>query len=161
MQVNKVIKRYETFIGKGQYELRDLVDLLHIHDVDYNEISGIDTLSEENEIKVKHFLVKFFNAWGLETRASIKPVSVHTVVERCWWIDHPETKTRIWIKSEQVAFDKTGKILFKFYEHVEKEYLYLLPRSKKNEEVFLRFDFTRGNGGVEWLHIVGNGFSWY
>lgn len=161
MQVNKLIKRYETFIGKHEFRLRDLTDLQYIHDVDYKEISGVDTLTEEYLNMLKIFLVRFFNAWGLTARASIEPIRVHSVLKRWWWIQHPKKEdTIIWIKEEHIAFDSTGKILFKIYEHSERKYLHLLCKAKKEEKIYLRFDYLRDDK-EQWVHIVDGGFGWY
>lgn len=160
MQVEKLIKRYEIFIGKDQFKLRDLVDLQYIHDIDYKEIPGIDTLTEEHLSIVKIFLVNFFNAWGLQVRASIEPIRVHSVLKRWWWIKHPEENISIWIKEEHIALDHTGKALFKMYERIESEYLHQLYQAKKEEQVYLRFEYLI-HDRVDWVHIVDEGHGWY
>ena len=160
MKVNKLIKRYETFIGEKKFMLRNLVDLQYIHDIDYKEISGIDTLTEEDLTTVKVFLVNFFNAWGLETRALIQPIRVHSVLERSWWIKNPKENVRIYIKTEHIAIDSTGKVLFNIYERTDRRQLHLLDQAQKQEHIYMRFEYSRGNG-VEWLHVEYGGYGWY
>lgn len=161
MRLKNLIKRYETFIGKNNFELRNLADLQYIHDIDYKEISGFETLAIADKEALKIFLVRFFNAWGLEARSSIVPIRVHAVLKRWYWIKHPkEENISIWIKEEHIAIDSTGKELFKIYESIEEEYLTLLHQSIKQEEIYLRFEY-KSSDSSGWIHIIEGGYGWY
>ena len=62
-------------MGLTDYRLRRLEDLIELYGVDYSIIDGYEKLVTSG-CAFRCFLINFYNAWGLEARESIRPISV-------------------------------------------------------------------------------------
>lgn len=165
MPTNILIKRYETFMGKNKFKLRDLRDLQYIHDVYYDEIIGIETLRAEDKEAFKTFLVEFFNSYGLKARSKIKPVSVYRVIEKLLWIKHHQEDGYILLSEEYIALDSFGEeklMLYKSEDETDSNYEYrkLMCETRMEHKLYLRFDYTIDDY-PQWVHILGNGYEFY
>ena len=65
--------------GLTDYQLRDEHDLLFTHGVNVKKLPGYSQLDEANAKLYVAFIVNFFNAQGLDSRATLVPTGIHYV----------------------------------------------------------------------------------
>lgn len=160
MYLKEVMKRYETFIGKNDFQLKNVEQLKSIHNIDFKKTAGYETLSEESKLVYRNFIVRFFNAWGLGTRSKIVPYSIHNTLERTYYTEVEQYIGSVNLGTEHIVIDCEGKELFTIYSRYDAKKSSYPNQIVKKEDTFLRFDYER-NGVREWLHVINNGFEWY
>ena len=148
MTSNQVQDLYKNVKIEG-FRLRNSQDLFNVHGFDFTKVKGFDTLSSKHQALFEQFLFTFFNGWGLEARATLKPKSVYYVEEREYQAEDEST-----IKTVFNIVDAEGNVIAELKKHTF---------SRKKTKViyakhFLRFDYEiydRKSG--EWLHIISPG----
>lgn len=65
--------------GLQDFVLRNTEDILKCHGYDCLKLPGYETLDNENKEIFKNFIVKIFNAFGLENRAALIPKGIYFV----------------------------------------------------------------------------------
>lgn len=164
MKVEQLVKRYQEINGEQNFYLRNLDDLLYVHEVDFKLIEGIETLTDVNRETFRIFLMNFYNAWGLTAKSTLVPLRIQLVLERWHCVDiirkGEEDTVRVCIKEEHIVLDKRGKKLAKIREVIKEEYLSLMDQATKYDDIYLRFDYKQGDR-EEWVHVIEGGREWY
>ncbi|WP_153064149.1 hypothetical protein [Vallitalea guaymasensis] len=121
-------------------------------------IKGYDKLTQENKNLYDNFIKNFHNAWGLDARATIRPIEINYVRE----IEHlgkenQEDDYYIVLKTEIHAIynDGTTKLI---HEYHKDEYKSLSTVTIETKE-YLRFEYKIYDR-EDWLHVV-NEREWY
>lgn len=137
--------------------LKSTDDLLKCHNIDFTSIPGYEFLDDLKKANYKNFIVNFFNVWGLEARASLKPTGIY-FVENIEYVAADETGELIHA-GEDLKYIKVDGSLHEYKSYRDEEF------EGKELEVesssrYLRFEYicqdTEG-----WVHVVENGTQWY
>lgn len=65
--------------GLSDFRLNDTTDLLRVHEINYKAVKGYVELDEVHQRIYEKFIVKFFNALGLDVRALLMPTFINYV----------------------------------------------------------------------------------
>ena len=152
----KLEEKYEK-MGLSDYHIKNLDQLKAIHNIDVNEIPGYQSLTAEHKELFDKTIIRFFNAWGLDRRNTLKVKCVHFVQE----INFERQIDGVWEDIGQEVYalksDNNGK--FKLDRRLHK---YVFEKGvsfkdcDKHKKTYLRFELVRDN----WYHI-NNDYSWY
>jgi len=149
-------KRYHEF-GLDNYILKTIQDLENIHNINYESVVGYMDLDHDQQIIYRHFIIKFFNAFGLDNRATIQPLAVY-------WVESQDKVavesdgSLVWVGGTIVAIDRRHNRMI-VDDWFDNEYVGC-EIQKEIKEYYLRFEYMM-NGRKEWLHIIKNGNEWY
>lgn len=162
----KIIEQYYKNRGLNNYQLHVVDDILFVHGINILEIEGYNTLTEKNKELFRCFIVNFFNAWGLEARSTIFPISIHYVfdIERLGkeYDDDPDD-VFVTLNNEVIVMKcLEGDVLYSAGKHLRnymnKDYKHLrcVDTIKK---YYLRFSYKIYER-EEWLHVI-TPTEWY
>lgn len=144
--------------GLIENQLETLEDIKTIYGFDPLEIEGYPTLTETDKILYKNFIVNFFNAWDLESRSELKPLSLNHVEEIRYLgkgePDDPEY-LRILLHEIYVIKNDGSREILKRLDHKEEK----LEVVETLKDRYLRFEYEI-YGVKEWLHVL-NDEDWY
>lgn len=160
MELQEIIQKYEVFIGKDNFQLKNIDHLKSIHNIDFKNTPGYQTLSQDAKEAYRNFIFNFFNAWGLETRSKIVPCGIHNTLERTYYEDIKQYKYGVSLDCEHMAIDSEGKELFTIYSQHGTKKSWSQNKVLKKENTFLRFDYEINNNRG-WVHVSNGGFTWY
>jgi hypothetical protein len=144
--------------GLDDFKLRSTEDLLKTHGINFKAVDGYNRLDDINKLLYEKFIINFFNAWGIESRATLIPKGIYFVEDVPYLVKKaPEDDCFMDAGSIVKAIDKNGMktILHRWinegYEHL----------NVKEGEIsfYLRFEYEH-KGNSEWLHVV-NENTWY
>lgn len=145
--------------GLTDYRLRNTDDLLKCHGIDYKAVDGYNRLDDLNRAIYQKFIVNIFNAWGLESRASLIPKGIYYVEDIEYLVkEHPDDDHFLLVGGVVKAIDRSD---FKtiLYTWVDEEYKHLeIVQSKP--ETYLRFEYEHQERD-EWLHVIKEWKDWY
>jgi hypothetical protein len=147
--------------GLNNYKLKSLDDIKAIYGHDIPALKGYPDLSDENKELVNKFIINFFNAQGMDRRATIKPLQVNYVTLKEYGKpvtdpDAPDGKNYELVVSEFRRLNAKGNFeKFRMYKHEEID----LNKCKTFTSCFLRIDYKWGTKR-EWLHILSP-IDWY
>lgn len=149
--------KYKLY-GLDDKKLKVLKDISNIYEISPLEIQGYGTLTRENKNIYKHFIINFFNSWDLDTRKTIKPLSINDVEEIKYLgnadPDDPEYFT-ILIHELYVIKNDSTKELLKRLEYKENS----MKIKDTVKDRYLRFEYEI-HGIQEWIHVL-NDEDWY
>ena len=60
----------------NDFKLQNIEDIKKCHGIDVTNIKGYESLTYKNKEIFKTFIVNIFNAFGLEARNKLKPISI-------------------------------------------------------------------------------------
>lgn len=148
--------------GLTDFRLNTVEDILKCHGHDCLKLPGYETLSQDNKEIFKKFIVKIFNAWGLESRAALNPKGIYLVEDKEYNANDPDDEENenyiVTVKRIIKTIDKEGKKKI-LHQYKNKEYL-KLPIVKVYESNYLRFEYSHWKSN-EWLHVINDGEEWY
>lgn len=157
MNRNQLEKLY-TFNGLNDFRLKSTDDLLNVHDIDYTQVKGYDTLDDINRNLYKKAIINLFNAFGLDSRATFQLKAIN-FVEHFDLIakEDPadEYSTIVGSLVKVIKRDGKKKILRNW---VHKDYKHL-EITQSQPKTYLRIEYKM-NGRNEWLHIIDEK-EWY
>ena len=140
--------------GLKDFQFRTTDDICQVFNYRVEDIDGYAGLTDQNKADFKVFMVKFLNGLGLYSKATIKPVSVHSVAHREFIRTKPE-------------YDEVVGGVVEIIEDGHKRLMDSWGDQQGDREslsYYLRFDYkTLYNGELhkEWLHVVNKGKEWY
>ena len=151
--------------GLTDYKLKKPEDLLYVHGINYKNVKGYDELDDLNRAIYEKFIMKIFNAWGLESRALLIPKGIY-------WVEEVEYITKE--NNDQNYFDYAGCIIYTIdrngnktvlREWMDEDYKHL-ERTATKPKNYLRFEYEHGTNNEgepinEWLHVINDGEEWY
>lgn len=161
MHKNDILKKYEKrYSETGDYQLRSQVDISEIHGFEVSEISGYETLPDEQKELFDKAIINLMNASELESRCGFIPTAINYVQEIEYSIPVDEETYRP-VRLEVRVILPDGKIkpqpLHRY--RLEKVSKAELAKCEKDIKSYLRIEYER-HGRKEWLHIV-NEKEWY
>ena len=133
------------------YLLRDIEDIKKVYGIDVLKIDGYENLTYEQKELYKKFIVNFFNRWGLEARATIKPQSIGCFED----YNYINVNEDI-VGGEVVEIIKGGDRLVT-YAWFDDEYKKEDCEIKRTE--YISFKYMLGDRH-EWLHVVDEHIWW-
>ena len=144
--------------GLPDCRLQTTEDLLKIHGIDFEELKGYARLDDVNRKLYEKFIVNFFNAWGLEARASI-------TLRGIYFVEEVEYLAKV--EGDDYLCDALGGIIYQLDRNGMKSILYQWDGEDepKGREVieetkqYLRFEYIM-DGREGWLHVLSES-SWY
>lgn len=145
--------------GLTDYKLRNIEDILKIHEIDIKVVEGYSRLDDLSRSIYEKFIVNIFNAWGLESRATLIPKAIYYVEE----IQHaakvePKEDYLTVIGITTYIIDRNGlKSVLKHW--VDDDYKDIEPEESSIKN-YLRFEYEH-QGRSEWLHVINEGKEWY
>jgi hypothetical protein len=145
--------------GLTDYKLKTTEDILKCHGIDYKAVAGYDGLDDINRAIYGKFILNIFNAWGLESRATLIPKGIYFVEDTDFLVkENPEDDYYNVAGGEVVSIDRNGsrELLHKW---VDDDYTDL-PIIVEEPKQYLRFEYEH-QGRTEWLHVVKEGREWY
>lgn len=148
-------KKYES-LKIEDFRLRSVDDIKKIYDLDPLNISGFNTLDDDNAKVYNEFILNFFNGWGLDARESLLPISIFFVKEVTYGKPTGDEDDYISCGEEIISIDKSGneKVLKSFIPENVSDIC-----SPQDEKKYLRFTFKQ-HGSKEWLHVLSS-TDWY
>lgn len=145
--------------GITDYKLKSTDDLLKVHGIDFREVDGYKRLDDLSRAVYEKFIINIFNAWGLESRATLIPKGIYFVEEIEYLIKENEEDDCFMIIGGIInVIDRNG---LKYVHHTwidEKYKDFEIIESKA--KTYIRFEYEhQGNKG--WLHVISDGKEWY
>ena len=146
--------------GLDNYRLSNTEELLRVHGVDYRHVKGYGSLDDINKLLYKKFIINYYNAFGLDTRATLIPMAIYYVEDTAFYIIEKEDdgqEIRVLAGGLVKVIDRDGKkrVLTEWqdqdYEGIQKE--------SGPCEYYLRFEY-KIHGRREWMHVRGEK-SWH
>lgn len=155
MKINQIEQLYYKR-GLNDCKLSSAEDMLNIHGVDVYKIDGFKYLSDEHKKLFLKFIINFFNAWGLEMRNILYPLSINFVRETEFLGKQNENDDYYIIFGNKVEAlrDKDIKVLSEWKDKNNN-----LRCITTEEKFYLKFNY-KINGQEEWQHVI-NEKEWY
>jgi len=150
-------KIYEVNFLKD-YKLKNPVDLIKTHGIDYIEVNGFNRLTNENKLLFGKFIVNFFNCLGLDSRMTLIPKGIY-FVEDFDYIVKENPNDEYWQVAGGVVMtiDKNG--LKSVHRSWKDENYAHLEAIKGKAKTYLRFEYEHQER-AEWLHVIDSK-TWY
>lgn len=144
--------------GIDNFKLRNTDDLLKTHDINFKAIDGYNRLDDIHRQVYDKFIVNIFNAFGLESRATLIPKGIYYVEDIQYLVkENPEDDHYLVVGGIIYAIDRNGlKSVLHTWKDEEYTHLEIVESEEKN---YLRFEYEH-DGRSEWLHVT-NEKSWY
>lgn len=156
LTINQLEKRYLDF-GIDNFELKTVNDLRNVHGIDCRSVQGYSGLVHLHRVIYKKFIVNFFNAFGLDNRAMLKPLGVYWA-ESQDKVAITDDGSLVWAGGTVVSVDKfRNRVVLD--DWFDDEYAGCEIRVEEPTQ-YLRFEYMMGDR-KEWLHIIKNGEDWY
>lgn len=140
------------------YKLKNPVDLIKTHGIDYIEVNGFNRLTNENKLLFGKFIVNFFNCLGLDSRMTLIPKGIY-FVEDFDYIVKENPNDEYWQVAGGVVMtiDKNG--LKSVHRSWKDENYAHLEAIKGKAKTYLRFEYEHQER-AEWLHVIDSK-TWY
>lgn len=145
--------------GLDDYKIKTMEDLMKVHGIDCRAVNGYNRLDDLNRIVYEKFIINIFNAFGLESRATLIPKGIYFVEETEYLAkENPEDDYYIIVGGAVMEIDRSGlKSVLRKWEDEDYKHLEV----KKSEVTqYLRFEYEHQERN-EWLHIIKDGKEWY
>lgn len=156
MTRNQLEKRYLDF-EIDDFVLKSVNDIRNVHGIDCRSVQGYAGLVHLDRVNYRTFIVNFFNRFGLDNRAMLKPLGVYWV-ESQDKVAITEDESLVWAGGTVVSVDKfKNRVVLD--DWFDPEYTGCEIKIEKPEG-YLRFEYMMGDR-KEWLHIIKNGEDWY
>lgn len=144
--------------GLTDYKLKSLDDLMKVHGIDPRAVKGYNRLDDLNRLLYEKYIVNYFNAQGLESRATILPEAIYFVESKEYSVkENPDDEYSMDAGGLLQAIDKNG-LKTVLYDRVYEEYK-RMDIIIDESEFYLRFEFEQ-QGRKTWLHVI-NENEWY
>ena len=147
--------------GIGDFQLRNLGDLMKIHGINARTIEGFSELSEDDKKSYETFILKVMNSMGMMSRITFTPEKVYRAYDVNFLIKNNDDDSykilggEVWnISTSKLTITRKWKD-----EELEKNIQGIVLEEKSKED-YLRIEFSYGNR-KEWLHIIKNGEEWF
>ena len=145
--------------GLTDYKLRNTEDLLRVHGIDYKAVDGYNRLDDLNRTIYEKFIINIFNAWGLDSRATLIPKGIYWVQDSDYLVKETPTQDYYSVAGGIVyAVDRHGNKTV-LHEWEDEDYKHL-ERIIEDPKAYLRFEYEH-DGRNEWLHVIHEGREWY
>jgi hypothetical protein len=145
--------------GLNDYRIRDTEDLLRVHGIDFKAVDGYNRLDDLNRAIYEKFIINIFNAFGLESRATLIPKGIYWV-EDIQYLVKENLEDDYFIVGGGIvkSIDRNGlKSVLRTWSDEDYKHLEI----KENEaKTYLRFEYEH-EGRKEWLHVIKEGKEWY
>lgn len=145
--------------GLTDFKLRNTDDLLRVHGIDFKAVDGYDRLDDLNRAIYEKFILNIFNAWGLDSRASLIPKGIYWVEDSDYLVkENPENDYYNVAGGVVYAIDRKGNrtLLHKWEDEDYKH----LKKAIEKPKAYLRFEYEHQDR-MEWLHVIKEGKEWY
>lgn len=145
--------------GLGDFQLRSLGDLMKVHGINARTTEGYSVLSDEDKKAFETFVIRYFNANGLDYRKSINLLKVY----RAFNVDYTIKKDdgtyllvgrEVWNCSEE-----NNNYMISSWKDTDEE-INGRATIKRVNKSYLRIEFEFEDR-AKWLHIVNNGNECY
>jgi len=156
---SKQIQNIYTANGLYTFEITSHDDLMKVHGINTGEIQGYEKLAQEHKTIFDPFILNFYNAQGLERRATLLPKSINFVLSEQslgkenfsdnYYIPLGATITAIYADGNE------NKVLKKCKDKKYKN----ISCTQIEKETYLRFEYQI-NGHEEWMHVMSE-TKWY
>jgi len=145
--------------GLNNYKLKTTEDIIKCHGINYKDVDGYNRLDDVNKANYEKFIVKIFNAWGLESRSTLIPKGIYFVehVEHLV-IEDLDDDNFIISGATIYAIDRNG-LKYVLHDWSDDDYKEL-PIVRNEISKYLRFEYEH-DGRKEWLHVTDQGEEWY
>lgn len=152
------LERLYRINGLEDYKLKNSIDLLKTHGIDYTEADGYNRLDDLNRQLYEKFIINFFNAQGLESRAGITVKGIFFVEDYELLVKENPADDYFNVAGGVVlAIDRNGmKTIHKTW--YDENYAHLKTEEDKHK-MYLRFEYEH-YGSPTWLHVVSPD-EWY
>lgn len=148
------------YLAKGinDFILRTPEDLLKIHDIDIKSLKGFNTLTDDNIILFKKFIINLLNCWGLESRLTLIPIAINFVEDIEYLVKENLNDDAYTVAGGIIkAILSNGKKVV-LHKWIYEDYVNLEKIQGKSKH-YLRFEYKHGSR-KEWLHVIGER-TWY
>lgn len=153
-----VLEKLYEINGLTDYRLKTLDDLLKVHDIDYREVDGYNRLDDLNRKLYEKFIVNFYNAQGLDSRATLNPMGIYYVEDYKYIAkENPEDDYYVTTESFVMIIDRNGlKTVHKHFKNEKYSHLELIREKSK---FYLRFEYEHYENKA-WQHVIDEN-TWY
>jgi len=144
--------------GLMDYKLRNTDDIYKTHGIDIKAVKGYEKLDDVNKQLYERFIVNFFNALGLDSRATLIPKGIYYV---------EDTQLSVKEKTEDDHYTGAGMIVKAIDKDGKKTILHNwiykgfkgLEILKHKSTYYLRIEYEHKKN-KEWLHVLKD-YEWY
>lgn len=157
MNISQIKTIYQAN-GLSDFKVLKPEDITIVHGIKISEISGYNTLSQDHQALFKEFIINFYNAQGLESRAEFFPLSINYVLQEEFIGKHESWEDcYVQVGGRITAIFRDGeKMVISNWK--DKKY-----RNVKHEHTetqnYLRFEY-RNRKKKEWQHVL-TATQWY
>ena len=140
------------------FKLKDTSDLLKVHGIDFKAVEGYNRLDDINRHLYEKFIVNIFNAFGLESRATLVPKGIYFVEDIAYLAkEEPGDEHYTVVGGIVYALDRNGmKSVHRQWVGEGYENLEMI---ESEGEKYLRFEYEH-HERAEWLHVKSEN-QWY
>lgn len=146
--------------GIGDFQLRNLGDLMKIHGINARTTEGFSKLSEEDKKAYETFIIRYMNSLGLSYRSNIHPQKIYRAFEINYMIKEVPADDYYLNFAGEVwdCNDKNNEFIVEEWGDIEDKNKPGVIEEKK--ESYLRIEFKNMETD-SWLHITSDGEGWY
>lgn len=151
--------------GITDFKLTNTEELMKVHGIDFKHVEGYNRLDDLNRQIYENFIINIFNAFGLESRATLVPKAIYYVEDIQYLVkENPEDDYFTVAGGIVYAIDRSGlKTVLREWKDEDYKHLEIKESESTN---YLRFEYEHGNyeDGTprkEWLHVIKEGKEWY
>lgn len=146
--------------GIGDFQLRNLGDLMKIHGINARLIEGFSELSSKDKKSYETFILKYMNMHGLDSRATIFPQRVYRAYEVNYMIKEDPTNDYYLNFAGEVwnCTSKDNEFLVIQWGTIENKDIHGVIKEK--EISYLRIELNERDSEL-WLHIIDDGEQWF
>ncbi len=152
------IKNIYLSNGIPDFKLTNHTDLLNVHSIDIKNTPGYSNLSTEHRTLFDSFIINFYNAWGLEARDRLIPISVNFILDE-EYLGKREASDDCYIPlggKLTTIYDGGKTKVIRCWK--DKVYCHL-PSICTEQQSYLRFEYKNGKS-KSWQHVI-SATKWY
>lgn len=157
MNINQ-IKNIYLANGLNEFKIGSHSDINSVHGIKVSEISGYSTLSVDHRKLFNEFIINFYNAQGLESRADFLPLKINYVLAEEYLGKYEDTDdyfVPLGGRITAVHNDGSTKVLSTWKDRRFKS----MPCIQIEKQNYLRFEYRNGTN-KKWQHVI-SATRWY
>lgn len=144
--------------GLNDFQVKSIEDILKTHGIDVRTVDGYSRLDDVNRLLYEKFIINFFNAQGLETRATLVPTGIYYVEEIEYLVkEKPEDDCYTVSGFIVNVIDRNG--IKSVLHHLKYDRYEGLKIEEGDPKYYLRIEYNHDDS-KGWLHVIDDK-TWY
>jgi len=145
--------------GLGNFQLRNLGDLMKVHGINARTTEGYSTLSDEDKKAFETFIIKYFNVHGLDYRKYISLLKIYRAFNVDYLVKQEDDSWYVLGGEVWNCTEANNNYMISSWKDTDEE-INGRDITKEINKSYLRIEYQYEDR-KEWLHITENGTQWY